>query len=234
MRNPTFVVNPKIQIGISDRRKRRNAGIQKGHHEIARPGRPQPRFGACQLNTRSNGTVARSLPESKEICATRAALSKSPEATGTVIGTNPVNQPVVLSSVGVLRVSVVVTTSNVSQLVNSRSARAAQAKTPPLKRAPAATQAASNRSPCCSSISVSVSSFPVWGTDRSPSGNGSAAGFRRCWQRIRPNGAPGRSPTSRRPCRRTVGHSGRRSGPPAGARSAGRLPPMRSTSYGSR
>lgn len=49
MRNPTFVVNPKIQIGISDRRKRRNAGIQKGHHEIARPGRPQPRLGACQL-----------------------------------------------------------------------------------------------------------------------------------------------------------------------------------------
>ncbi|CFS01787.1 Uncharacterised protein [Mycobacterium tuberculosis] len=138
------------------------------------PGRGglSPVSGRASSNTRSNGTVARSLPESKEICATRAALSKSPEATGTVIGTNPVNQPVVLSSVGVLRVSVVVTTSNVSQLVNSRSARAAQAKTPPLKRAPAATQAASNRSPCCSSISVSVSSFPVWGTDRSPSGNG--------------------------------------------------------------
>lgn len=102
------------------------------------PGRGglSPVSGRASSNTRSNGTVARSLPESKEICATRAALSKSPEATGTVIGTNPVNQPVVLSSVGVLRVSVVVTTSNVSQLVNSRSARAAQAKTPPLKRAP--------------------------------------------------------------------------------------------------
>lgn len=81
------------------------------------PGRGglSPVSGRASSNTRSNGTVARSLPESKEICATRAALSKSPEATGTVIGTNPVNQPVVLSSVGVLRVSVVVTTSNVSQ-----------------------------------------------------------------------------------------------------------------------
>ena len=96
--------------------------------------------GGANSNTRSNGTVARSIPESKEVCAARAASSKNVADDGTVIGTKPVNQPVVTSSVGVLRVSVVVTTENVSTPVNSCSVKAAQPNTPPLKRAPAATQ----------------------------------------------------------------------------------------------
>ena len=59
-------------------------------------------------NTRSNGTLARWVLESKEACAARA-VSLKVEATGTVSGMWPMNQPLVTNSAGVLRVLVGVT-----------------------------------------------------------------------------------------------------------------------------
>ncbi len=81
MRNPTFVVNPKIQIGTSDQKEAQCWHPECRHHEIARDKWALAPFRACQPITRSNGTVARSYLESKEICATRVALTESPEAT---------------------------------------------------------------------------------------------------------------------------------------------------------
>ena len=54
-------------------------------------------------NTRSNGTLARWLLESKEAWAARA-VSSNDEVTGTVSGMWPMNQPLVTNSAGVLRV----------------------------------------------------------------------------------------------------------------------------------
>ena len=54
-------------------------------------------------STRLNGTSASSLPESNDSCAARAVSPNDNGSTGTVMGTKPVNQPIVVKSVGALR-----------------------------------------------------------------------------------------------------------------------------------
>lgn len=96
--------------------------------------------------TRSKGTSARPIAESKDACAAITASPNEAPATGTVTGMKLANQPGVTNSAGVLRWSYGVIAQYVSAPVSSYSAKAAQANTPPLKRAPAFVQVASNRS----------------------------------------------------------------------------------------
>ena len=69
-----------------------------------------PGTAAANSSTRSIGTLAIGIPASKAACAALATTVNDIPATGTEIGTTPVNQPVVWKSAGVRLVVVGVIT----------------------------------------------------------------------------------------------------------------------------
>ncbi len=85
-------------------------------------------------STRSTGTPARCLASSNDSWAARAASANVEIPAGTVIGTRLANQPTVIVSMPGIRVSYGMNPWYVAVPVNSWSAIAAHAKTPPLNR----------------------------------------------------------------------------------------------------